>query len=156
MKELVTTSATNYNRNDAINVEPFLLSSESEKEPTTFEVELFLNNEKYRYGFKTTNQAISREYLFRNDDYLFIRNEGDFFLADELKQSDFLEKKTRENALFLSVLAQFNEAVIQPIYDWFYNVSSIDGTRSKKYESKTYEMLKQEIYFPIIEDFVKK
>jgi AAA15 family ATPase/GTPase len=156
MKKLVVESATNLNRNDNIDVEPFLLSSESEKEPTTFEVELFLNNEKYRYGFITTNKAILREYLFRNDDYLFIRNEDDFFLSDELKQADLLIKKTRNNALFISVLAQFNEVIIQPIYDWFYNVSSIDGTHSKRYESKTYEMLKQEIYFPIIEDFIRK
>jgi uncharacterized protein len=156
MKKLVVTSATNLNRNDNIDVEPFLLSNESENEPTTFEVELFLNNEKYRYGFKTTNEAITREYLFRNEDYLFIRNEGEFFLSNELKQAESIQKMTRENALFISVLTQFNETTIQPIYDWFYNVASIDGTRSKNYATKTYEMLENEAYFSIIEDFIKK
>ena len=46
-----------------LNIEPFLLDTVSETEPSFFEVTFLLNNIKYRYGFELTNSKIKAEWL---------------------------------------------------------------------------------------------
>jgi len=68
---------------------------------------------QYRYGFEATRKQVISEWLFSvpstKEASLFVRE------ADEIKPSPrffkegkALENKTRSNALFLSVVAQFN------------------------------------------------
>jgi AAA15 family ATPase/GTPase len=47
-----------------LNIEPFLLDTISETEPSFFEVTFLLNNIKYRYGFELTNSKINKTEVF--------------------------------------------------------------------------------------------
>jgi hypothetical protein len=62
-----------------LNIEPFLLDTISETEPSFFEVTFLLNNIKYRYGFELTNSKIKAEWLMESkkiaEKHLFVRED---------------------------------------------------------------------------------
>lgn len=117
--------ATSFKDAEALNIiEPFLLSSETENEPTFFQLVFRYENVKYRYGFEATDKEIKSEWLYATlnlrEQTLFIRenqkiieinsthyNEGaiiiDFFEAytEESDKNEIF----RPNSLFLSSVA---------------------------------------------------
>src|SRR5690606_33983386 len=64
-REFVRWSSKETQAGESIEVNPFLLSSETENAPTFFEVEFFLNDFEYRYGFEVSRDKIESEWLFR-------------------------------------------------------------------------------------------
>lgn len=96
---------------EEISVIPFLLAQRSQDEPSKFEIEFFTDHKKYRYGFHATNQKIVREWLYEQDKAAFVRafdGVNDIIQVEKLwKKAQGLEERTRKNALFLSVCAQF-------------------------------------------------
>ncbi|MEN8816801.1 MAG: AAA family ATPase [Nonlabens sp.] len=60
---MILYSATDLQSNEEIEVEPFKLSTETEDEPSYFEMSFYVGNIKYRYGFETTDEKIVKEWL---------------------------------------------------------------------------------------------
>lgn len=140
-----------------LNIEPFLLDTVSETEPSFFEVTFLLNNIKYRYGFELTNSVIKSEWLMEAkkiaEKYLFVREGDGIDVSPQYKEAKDLEEKTRDNALFLSVIDQFNGKLASQIMKWFDNFITISGLRHERYKSVTFEMLEKEESKHLLQSF---
>ena len=140
-----------------LNIEPFLLDTVSETEPSFFEVTFLLNNIKYRYGFELTNSEIKSEWLMEAkkiaEKYLFVREGDGIDVSPQYKEAKDLEEKTRDNALFLSVIDQFNGKLASQIMKWFDNFITISGLRYERYKSVTFEMLEKEESKHLLQSF---
>ena len=63
-KRFIMTSSKESQATEKIRVDNFKLSTETENDPSTFEI-IFLHEEvKYRYGFQVTSTDVCREWLF--------------------------------------------------------------------------------------------
>jgi AAA15 family ATPase/GTPase len=157
---------------DSINTEkmnqyphaPFLLDSETEKEPSIFEMEFIIQDILYRYGFSiSTKGLIQKEWLYqknllakiKRENLLFKRDEGKIHLGTLFKEGKHLEDKTRPNALFLSVVAQFNGTITTKILEWFNQVNILSNIRSKEFEGYSFQMLEDETFKEKIISFIK-
>ena len=128
-----------------LNIEPFLLDTISENEPSFFEVTFLLNNIKYRYGFELTNSEVKAEWLMEAkkivEKYLFVRKDDAIDVNPQYKEAKDLEEKTRDNALFLAVIDQFNGKLAKQIMMWFNNFITISGLSHERYKAVTFHML---------------
>ncbi len=145
MKKIVMTSAEKSSASK-FDIVPFLLNTSTENEPSFFEVVFFLDNIRYRYGFEIDNVAIRGEWLFKleyknEEQPLFIRENDGIGVTEEFQEGMRLESKTRENALFLSVVDQFNGEVAGSIIKWFNNWGTISGLSHENYRSVTFSLL---------------
>jgi uncharacterized protein len=136
MKSFVLKSATEFQSNEEIDVVPFRLSTETEKEPSYFEIVFFQNTTRYRYGFEVTKDKIVSEWLFYTQKIkeieLFSREGNLFSIKAHYKEGKGIESKTRDNALFLSVVAQFNGIISNEILEWFSNLFVINGVKNSQ------------------------
>ncbi|MDR1897395.1 MAG: ATP-binding protein [Prevotellaceae bacterium] len=138
---------------------PFLLNSETENAPSFFEVLFEIDNIRYRYGFEATKKEIVSEWLFEAkknvEKYLFIRQKEGIDVSSSYKEGANLEEKTRENALFLSVVDQFNGSIAKKIMNWFSKVITIFGLNHENYELVTFKFLENKTAIKSILDFYK-
>ncbi len=160
MRQLVLSSAKESQAGEPIGTEPFRLSTETENEPSFFEVVFLVDGVQYRYGFEVNLKQVVSEWLFSvpstKEATLFIRE------ADEIKPSikffkegKGLEKKTRSNALFLSVVAQFNGEIASTIVKWFRRVGIISGLDDTFYRGYTIKQVMEGKYKSEIIQLVK-
>jgi hypothetical protein len=140
-----------------LNIEPFLLDTISEKEPSFFEVTFLLNNIKYRYGFELTNSEIKAEWLMETkkkaEKYLFVRESDGIDVNPQYKEAKDLEEKTRDNALFLAVIDQFNGKLAGQIMMWFDNFITISGLSHERYKAVTFQMLEKKESKHLLQSF---
>lgn len=128
MKYFVLNSSKESNSNESIPVKPFLLSTVSNMKSSTFEVIFYVKEDKFRYGFSVDSKQVNSEWLFsfikNKEEKIFIRAEQNYTFGKEFregiknKQQIFTEF-TRPNALFASVLSQFNDPLLLTITNWF-------------------------------------
>jgi AAA15 family ATPase/GTPase len=116
---------------DKISVESFKLSTETEHKPSFFEIDFIVDNVLYKYGFEVDTQKVHSEWLFHKQlnkhnsrisnlfTREFIKNEYKYSINAKFKEGHGLENRTRNNALFLSVVAQFNGEISQQLLQWF-------------------------------------
>jgi AAA15 family ATPase/GTPase len=132
MKRFILTSSKDSISGEEIMVERFKLSTETISKPSFFELEFIIESTKYRYGFEVDSNIVHSEYLFyknKTKEYLlFNRN----FQKIELgKKIDMANEKlfeiTRENSLFLSVCAQFNDKLANSIIKKIRGINFISG-----------------------------
>ena len=123
MKNFVISSAKDTQINEKIDIDNFKLDIESELQPSFFEVIFLLNNTRYRYGFQVNEDRVDSEWLFFvptiKEAKLFTREGNNISLGVNFKEGRGLKEKTRNNALFLSVAAQFNGEISRSILNWF-------------------------------------
>jgi len=122
MRHFVLNSATGLRVDEPIDVDRFRLSTETEDEPSFFEIVFYAEDRRYRYGFTVDKQKIHSEWLYHakvKETNLFYRDNGEFELSSTFKEGKGLPEKTRGNALFLSVVAQFNGAISRTVLRWF-------------------------------------
>ncbi len=109
---------------DTIGVEPFLLSTETETQASFFELVFLIEGQKYRYGFEATAERVVTEWLYTvpksRETNLFDRTLTGIKSSKSFQASG-IEPRTRPNALFLSVCAQFNVAIAERILNWLKN-----------------------------------
>ncbi len=147
MRKIIMTSAnkSSVSKNDII---PFLLCNETEKEPSFFEVIFIIKGKRYRYGFEIDNNTVSAEWLFvkeeKEENYLFIREKDGISISELFAEGDGLEEKTRNNALFLSVVDQFNGSISGEIMKWLKNWVTISGLSHEDYRGVTYSLMEKE------------
>jgi len=131
-----------------IDVTPFLLNTETENEPSFFEILFLIDGIRYRYGFEANKKSVKAEWLFQRkklkEEYLFIRENDGIGLSPIFEEGIGVEKKTRDNALFLSKVDSDNGEISQKIMKWFSDLRTISGLEHEKYTHFTLSMLEKE------------
>ena len=144
MKNLAINSSKESQKGEEIEVEPFKLNNESEKQPSEFEVIFLFKKEMFRYGFEVDKDKIVSEWLyhkpktkevelFYRDLQKFDTHTRNFPKGATLVREDLI----RNNALLLSVAAQFNDATCENIIEWFKNLKTISGLKEEGYQGYT-------------------
>ncbi len=127
--EFVRDSATKLQPGAPTGAQPFKLDPACLTQPSKFEITAVINGIRTLYGIEMTRERVTSEYLvaypkgrpqvwFERDwdkakkKYVWSKSTAHF------KHDDALHNKTRENAAFLSVAAQFNQEGVQPILKW--------------------------------------
>jgi hypothetical protein len=125
--------------------DPFLLNTRTSNEPTFYEVVFLVEKIKYRYGFEADINSIHSEWLFatekKTEKPLFLRVPEGIEVMGNFPEGKDLEEKTRDNALFLSVVDQFNGHIASRIMKWFRNFNIISGLSHDNYRRVTFAML---------------
>ena len=144
MKYFVISSSKDSQKGDEIDTESFKLSSETENSPSEFEVVFTHNDVMFRYGFEVDKKIVISEWLYykpkTKEIELFYRD-GESF---ETHTRNFTKGKTvikeglvRNNALLLSVSAQFNDKISIEVMDWFKELKTISGLNESGYRGFT-------------------
>ena len=127
MRRFVLNSSKETQVNDTIDVEGFRLHSEMDGKPSFFEMVFMIASTRYRYGFEVTRKHVVSEWLYYvptiREAKLFERHLDDIKPTTAFKEGRGLATKTRSNALFLSVVAQFNGDISKSILRWFRNLN---------------------------------
>ena len=123
---------------ETIRVKPFLLNQWCRQKPSEFEIEFFIDQTIVRYGFHATEEKIVQEWLYEQDQTVFkraIENDNDIIQIEKRwKKAHGLEERTRKNALFLSVCAQFAVPEAERIISWFYSkLNVISGEKPQRF-----------------------
>jgi len=128
MRHIVINSAKESELTKTYQIEPFRLCTETENKPSFFECSMMINSVIYRYGFKIDNKQVVGEWLYmiakRREETIFIRTKNQIeivkrFPNDYKNKLELLTELTRNDALYLSVLAQFNIDMASQIVKWF-------------------------------------
>jgi AAA15 family ATPase/GTPase len=145
---------------DELDIVPFLLNTATEKAPTFFETIFLIDDIRYRYGFEVTNTTIHAEWLFeaqkQAEKPLFVREQDGIEVMKAFPEGKDLETRTRDNALFLAVVDQFNGKVAKKIMHWFNNFIAISGLSHEGYKSVTFRMLENKQMKHSLLDFYKR
>ncbi|MBS1634469.1 MAG: ATP-binding protein [Bacteroidetes bacterium] len=157
----INNSATEKHSSEEIDVEPFELLQSSSKKPSFFEISFLLGKQRYRYGFEADKKIIHREWLLESKatkEYpVFLRIGQDFEIDfKRFENSEELEKRTRKNALFLSVASQWNVQKAQKIDNWIESIFTVHGLADEKYREYTLDLLKNDRYKQLINKFIQK
>ncbi|RME59592.1 ATP-binding protein [Candidatus Parcubacteria bacterium] len=151
MRQFVLTSATKLQIGDATGVERFKLDTAARTRPAYFQIVFLLNGITYRYGFELDEERVRAEWLYRTrqrESRLFVREEQEFDVSGTLKVRKGVPEMTRPNALFLSVLAQFNNAEAASILGWFRKkLHGISGLNDKLYGGYTIRRIENDAVF---------
>lgn len=144
---------------DEIDVEPFLLSTETERQPSFFELVFLIEGQKYRYGFEATSERVVAEWLYTvpksRETNLFDRDLT-HIKSSKVLQASGIEPRTRPNALFLSVCAQFNVAIVERILAWLTkNLQVTSGFDKIADLNRTISKLKSNLFQEKIVQLVK-
>jgi len=144
MRQWVLRSSRDSQVDEPIPVEPFALSEQTLNEPSFFEIVFISQGKQYRYGFRLTSRRVIEEWLYyvpsAREALLFQRHESDIRVMSAFREGKDLSDKTRPNALFLSVVAQFNGAISGQILHWFRDLGIISGLTDID-RSRTEELL---------------
>jgi AAA15 family ATPase/GTPase len=163
MRWFVVESFEKIQANGKIEVEEFRLSTETEKVPSYFEAVFIIEGKNYKYGFELDKEQVISEWLFYQEineenieeKRLFEREQGNFTIESEFsEEGKGIVEKTRDNALFISVVAQFNGKISKRILAWFQNLYIISGLHKENLH--TIEFLKQGKYKDEIIQLIKK
>lgn len=148
----INTSSKEGQVNEKINwADSFKFNKETEKEPSFFEFVFILDKKRYRYGFEVNTKQICSEWLFEAktikrgvEKELFTRDKKGIYIKD-FEEGKGLEQKTRNNALFISVSANFNGKKASSILKYFYNnFYVVSGHEDVDYGSYTIEMINED------------
>ncbi len=163
MRTFVLSSAKDKQSGEPLAERPFhfRLSTETENQPSRFEVMFIFKNELYQYGFEINQKEVAEEWLYHRPNTkmvaLFYRTGQDFEVHDKLKKTKFLveSKMVRKNALLLSVAAQFNEEIAENVLNWFRSFNIISGLEENTYMGFTMQQLEKEVERAAIVEFVQ-
>ena len=158
MRGFVLTSSKE-SSTDEIPVEKFRLSTETGDAPSIFEVTFLIDGVRYRSGFQADKKKVHHEWLFyvptTREATLFTRENNKIKIGTSFKEGRGLEEKTRPNALFLSVVDQFNGETAGKILKWFRDIFIISGISESKQEVLTVSKLEEEDYKNFTLKFLK-
>jgi predicted ATPase len=105
-------------------INPFLLGEVDGNAPSTYEVDLVLDDVRHEYGFRVDSERIVEEWARsypRGRAVLLLRREGDEIQlgSQHRARGRATEEILRPNALFLSTAAATNHPLFLPLYEWF-------------------------------------
>lgn len=159
-RSIVLGSSKDSQQGEPLPVVPFRLHAKTENEPTFFEAVFLKEETRYRYGFEATKDEIVSEWLFRQknsirETNLFTREKRDITLNEGFREGKGLPKRTRSNALFLSVVAQFNGDIAGEVMSHISSCRVITGLQDGGYMGFTASLLDDKEYGSAIRNFVK-
>jgi len=140
-------------KNDQIGkriIEPFALNTESQSEPTFFQLVFLCDNTRFRYGFEVFRNHVKNEWLFgtpgKSETYYFTREETTIKINEnKFAEGKDLADKTSENNLFLNVTKAFNGKISRKIFDFFSDKIAISsGINDNLFRQTTLSMLKKQ------------
>lgn len=165
MQQFVLNSSKESQASADIAIEPFRLNKTKINYPSTFEVTFLLDKTKYRYGFTVTQKEILAEWLLftdkRKEEELYKRRDKNFTINPKLLNESknkigILKELTRNNSLFISVLAQFNISIGTNVSNWFASTSVIFESNTEELIDYTASLLKQPLYRAKIHEVISK
>jgi len=134
MQQMIITQA---GPGEKLPVTPFKLDDKYSKEPSSFEVTFYHKEVRYQYGFTATSERVYDEWLCAYPEgYAQTWFERKFnkktgktnwdWKSKKLKgERENLKDKTRDNVLFLSVGAIWNNKQLTTVYEWFSEILRI-------------------------------
>jgi AAA15 family ATPase/GTPase len=144
MKQFVIRSSKESQKGEPIEVEPFKLQTDSEKDSSEFEVIFIYKKEMFRYGFEVTNEKVISEWLYHRpktkEVEIYYRDKQKFEIhGRNFSKGAFLVKEDviRDNELMLSKAAQFNDKTAGKVFDWFNGFKTISGLDESGYKGFT-------------------
>lgn len=144
MRRFILNSSKGTQKGDPIAVEPFKLDSETQNQGSEFEIIFILKGIQYRYGFEVNKETIISEWLYSKsktkETELYYREyqKISFHKLKLTKVNTLLkEELIRENALLLSVLAQFNDKTAEELLVFFKEIKIISGLKEEGYLNDT-------------------
>ncbi len=145
---------------EKIGVERFRLSTETDLAPSCFEIVFLIDGKRYRYGFEATRERVVSEWLFYvpkvRETKLFERESNNFDVS-KIYKAEGVSQRTRDNALFLSVSAQFNVEMAERILNWLaYKLKVVSGLNDDGYKGYTAHCLKNDTNRSEIIQLIKK
>jgi uncharacterized protein len=160
MKWFMVNSSKETQSTDEIGIEPFRLSTETEGKPSYFELVFLMDGRKYRYGFEVTQERVISEWLFYipnvRETKLFERDINGI-KSSKSYNADGVQQRTRSNALFLSVSAQFNVDIAEKLLNWITDkLNIISGLHDQAYLSYTIKCFINNKNKDDIVQFIKK
>jgi uncharacterized protein len=145
MKEFTINSAIGSRITDEIDTELYRLNVTFEKEPSFFEIVFIIGTARYRYGFDVDRQSVKSEWLYQTlrtkEIQLFDREKTNIKVSSKFAEGKLLQNKTRKNALFLSVVAQFNGNIATNIIDWLNELNIFNNLDDHNYDYLTIDAL---------------
>lgn len=154
MTRLVLDSSSNLQIGDSIDVQPFLLNSKSEKLPSEFEIIFQTERGRFRYGFEVNKEKVVSEWLFfkpfTKEIELFYREGDEICVHDkEFSRGKFVvkEKLLRNNALLVSVAAQFNDELATVVLAWFNSLKILNSIKEHEFQGFTMIQIDKDNYF---------
>ena len=145
MKHFVLNSPKETEATGGIRVDPFRLSKSTIQQPSHFEIVFIESGKRYRYGFEATKERVVAEWLYFvpsiREARLFEREGDHITTGNYFKEGHDLKEKTRPNALFLSVVAQFNGPIAQKLVNWFRKLGIISGVNDMGMMPYTWKQL---------------
>ena len=131
---------------EPIPADVFRLSETTVHEPSFFQIVFLADGVTYRYGFEMTRERVISEWLFAapaaRESNLFQRDAEDIRVNPKtFREGKGLEDKTRDNALFLSTVAQFNGETAKRVLTWFRDFNVISGSDYESYMAHSLKML---------------
>lgn len=151
MKNFIIFSSKDTQKGDPIPIEPFRLNKETVTQGSEFEIIFYLKNNIFRYGFEVNKEKVIAEWLYHKtktkENELFYRDYQEIiYNTKKLSKIDTLvnEKLIRDNALLISVLAQFNDSFAESFLDWFKELKVISGLKEEGYINDTMMLSKDE------------
>lgn len=134
LKKIVVRSASRMQTGDKFDLQPFRLNSQSQKQPTSFEVIFFQNQIRYEYGVVLDRDRVYEEWLIAfpedeeqnwfhrqyNPDNPEADNGYEWHFDEKLQgENEIIKKFVRPNSLFLSHASQNNHPQLTEIFLWF-------------------------------------
>ena len=144
-------NSASYNSSEELLMFPFLYDEESRTKPCSFEIELLISGDYYRYGFSATKERIVDEYLYfktgnkGREKCLFVRSEDGIGVTSHYKSAEDMVERTRDNALFLSVADAFNDKIAGMIMRELKGFAIFDGDKSEALSDKAISITDDEL-----------
>ncbi len=144
---------------DEDNIYSFMINNE----PISLEVEIFVHNKIYKYGFEVTNDIIISEWLYEkriNKFYvIFERDKNNVKIKSNNKITDL--DNIDERTLFLNIYSKINKdnKDFNNVYEWFMNSNylNLGNPRFEDYINNriSLKILSDEIYKKELLKFIK-
>ncbi|MDX2249314.1 MAG: ATP-binding protein [Bacteroidia bacterium] len=140
MKDFILNSSKESQQGEQIETEAFRLNAATTGQPSLFEIIFIYADEMYRYGFEVTPKEVISEWFYHRPNTkeveIFFREGQNFNIHPRLfKKGNLLVKENmvRNNALMLSVAAQFNDELSRKAMSWFKEVEILSGLELSQY-----------------------
>lgn len=157
----VLTSSRESQATEHIPVEAFRLNTETAGQPSFFEAVFLIEDNQYRYGFAVTDERVIAEWLWQlgkaREKRLFERDAQKIEVTtSNFKEGKALAERTRPNALFLSVVAQFNGSIATSILRWLTRLVVNTGVDDRIELLQAINTFEESAYRPEIEQLLRR
>jgi len=147
MRDFVLSSIPKNETDHRILVDPFKLLIKSQNEPSLFEVEMIVNEKRYKYGFELSKNRIEKEYLISTlkttEKSLFTRVKDEVEFGVSFSEGYGKEKFIKPTKPFLTTLTEVNGTFSTQISEWFSNLLIINDFNYPSFTGYTAKLIKQ-------------